>query len=98
MESDDDEKGHAVISYRKPSDGLEDVINTYFKQWQKNHVVYVWRMGINGCLPEFVGKLVPDDVCPVFANRQMEIIQNKIHIKKVIPIVGYAPTELLRAC
>lgn len=94
-ESDDDEKGFPVIRYRKPSDELKDVVNVYFKQWQKNSTIYAWRMGITGYLPEFVEELISDDVCPVFAKEQIDAIYNKIYNNKLIPILDYAPAELL---
>jgi hypothetical protein len=93
-EEEDDEKGFPMLRFRKPSEDLKDVVNTYFKKWQKPSYSYAWRMGITAYFPEFVEELVSDDVCPVFTNEQIKTIYDKISDEKIIPILKYAPSDL----
>lgn len=92
---EDDELGFPAISYRIPSEDLKDIASLYLKQWQMPSTVYAWRMGISAYIPEFVQDLVSDNVCPVFTNEQIATIYDKIWTDRVIPILDYAPSELL---
>ena len=98
MEEEDDseeeeEGGFPMISYRKPAEGMVDVVQQYLRRWQKSSQVYAWRMGIKAFVPEFVAALASDKVCPIFTSGEIDAICARIKSEKIIPILDYVPEE-----
>ncbi len=92
-EEEEDEGGFPMISFRKPAEGMVDVVQQYLQRWQKSSQVYAWRMGIKAYIPEFVEVLVSDKVCPIFTTKEVDEICARIRSEKIIPILGYVPED-----
>jgi hypothetical protein len=92
-EEEDEEGGFPMISYRKPAEGMVDVVQQYLRRWQKSSQVYAWRMGIKAFIPEFVAALASDKVCPIFTSSEIDAICARIKSEKIIPILDYVPEE-----
>lgn len=95
FDGEEGEKGYPIISFQKPSDEQKELVNAYFRKWQKPTFTYAWRMGITGYIPEFVAELISEEVCPVFTKEQIDAIYTKIFDDKVIPVLNYAPVEII---
>lgn len=93
-ENEEDKGGYPMISYRKPAEGMAEVVKKYLGRWQKSSQVYAWRMGIKAYIPEFVGDLVSDKTCPIFSTKEIKAICSRIKSEKIIPILDYVPVEL----
>jgi hypothetical protein len=89
----EEEGGFPLISYRKPAEELVEVVQQYFRRWQKSSQVYARRMGIKAFIPDFVASLASDKVCPIFTSKEIETICSRIKSEKIIPILGYVPEE-----
>ena len=92
-EEEEEEGGFPMISYRKPAEGMVDLVQQYLRRWQKSSQVYAWRMGIKAFIPEFVAALASDQVCPIFTSVEIDAICARIKSEKIIPILGYVPEE-----
>ena len=92
--SERDDQGYPAISWASPKKIDRDLLTKYTMKWQCRSMVYSWRFGISGFLPEWYEQFTTDEICPSFTKKELEQIADIIRSEKIIPYLDYAPSEL----
>ena len=94
VEDSGEDRGYPVISWGSDTIIPEDFLKAYAEKWQVESVLYNWRAGIIGILPDWMDQLVDKEVFFRFSSSQIDRIVNYISEDYIIPVLDYVPEDL----